>query len=203
MTARLGNPHKSALLALMALAREVPNPELQEIAGFTITGEVRTTLNDDGLVDSRKVGRAFVHELTEKGWAHCAKELTADPPARPGPFGNALYLVLTGLDRYLRRNKLRLADVFQIESPDLEFDIRTAYHKRALKPRDWVRLAEVRPLLNGATKSEVDDVLREMSRAGRAHLAPDSNRKGLTEADHLAAIRVGSEDKHLLAIEES
>jgi hypothetical protein len=207
MTDRLGNQHVSALLTLMVFAREVSNSELRATAGFAITGDIRRDLNKAGYVESRMIGRAFAHELTEAGWARCAQELTNDVPARPGPLGAALYMVLAGLDRFLERKKLRLADVFQPDTPaaggGLEARIRTAYTKLARKPRDWVRLAELRPLLNGASKAEVDEVLREMSRDRRARIAAISNSKLLTDADHAAAVRIGGQDNHQIAVEES
>ena len=49
----------------------------------------------------------------------------------------------------------------------------------------------------------MDETLLKMVRTGYAHLVPDSNRKVLTDEDHAAAIRIGGEDKHLMAIEES
>jgi hypothetical protein len=49
----------------------------------------------------------------------------------------------------------------------------------------------------------VDEVLLRMMKTGTVHLAPDSNRKMLTEADHEAAVRIGGENNHLIAIEES
>jgi hypothetical protein len=87
----------------------------------------------------------------------------------------------------------------------------------AAKHGDWVRLARLRPLLSdkggeGLPKETVDAVLvgmitRVLStsdgfQATCVHLAPDSNRKALTADDHDAAIRIGTEDKHLLAIED-
>lgn len=196
----LGNAHKAALLALMALGREVPNPELKKLAGFSITGKVRTFLEDEKYIACRQVGQTFHNQLLDKGWDYCARELLADRPDRPGPFGNALYLILARLNGYAQRTGLSLREVFQEGLAD---QIRAAYQTLAVKPREFVRLAELRALLNGADKARVDGVLKELSRDGLAHLAPDSNRKDLTEADHAAAIRVGGEDKHLLAIEES
>jgi hypothetical protein len=73
----------------------------------------------------------------------------------------------------------------------------------AKEPRDWVRLADLRPLLNGAGQTDVDGVLKSMSRAREAQLAPDPDRKSLTAADRAAAVRIGGEDNHLIAIEES
>jgi hypothetical protein len=209
MADQLPNRHVSALFVLMGLARPASNTELAELAGIRIDGEVRRRLNDERLVDSaRASGRApYVHELTDRGWLRCEELLTADRPERPGSLGNALHAVLAGLERYLRRQNLRLADVFrpatELTRDELEPHIRAAYAKLARRPRDWVRLAELRPMLDGASREDVDGVLRDMSRARQAHLVPDSNRKVLTEADHAAAIRIGGEDNHLLAIEGS
>lgn len=83
----------------------------------------------------------------------------------------------------------------------LESLIREVYYDLSVKPQDWIRLARIRPRLNGADKSEVDDVLLKMMKTGTVHLAPDSNRKVLTDADHAAAVRIGGEDLHLMAIE--
>ncbi|GAA3013036.1 hypothetical protein [Actinokineospora diospyrosa] len=90
-----------------------------------------------------------------------------------------------------------------LEPAALESLIRRVYEELSVKPQDWVRLAKLRPELNGAAKSEVDEVLLAMVRAGDTHLAPDSNRKVLTEADHAAAVRIGGEDNHLMAVDES
>jgi hypothetical protein len=83
----------------------------------------------------------------------------------------------------------------------LEQGIRDAYRKLSVKPQDWIRLAKLRPLVNGGRR-EVDATLMDLLKRGDAHLAPDSNTKTLTEADHGAAIKVGSEWKHLLCFDE-
>lgn len=83
----------------------------------------------------------------------------------------------------------------------LESRIRNAYEELSVKQQDWVRLSKLREKLGNPDKAEMDRVLRAMARTGRVHLAPSSNRKALTAADHAAAHRIGSEDKHLIAIE--
>jgi hypothetical protein len=207
MADRLGNPHRAALLALMAAAKEVSNTELEVIAGFRIKKDVRERLNNLGLVTSQTKATPHVHELTDKGWAWCAEELTAERPPGAGSLGGAFYAVLAGLERFLRREPRRLADVFQPDGEvlheDLETRIHNAYRKLARAPRDWVRLADLRPLLNGASAAEVDRVLKEMSKTRRANLSPISNSKVLTDADHAAAISIGNQDNHQIAIEES
>jgi hypothetical protein len=205
MNDRLTNQDVSALLTLMTVAREIDNSELAELTGIRITGEVRRRLNDQGLVVSTRAGnKPYVHDLTDKGWVRCRYEFsTAERPERPGYFGYVLFALLKGLDRYLDRDGRELADVFQPASADLETVIRLAYGKLAKEPNDWVRLADLRPLLNGAGQSDVDGVLKSMSRARQAQLAPDPDRKSLTTADRAAAVRIGGEDNHLIAIGES
>ncbi|MEV6824659.1 hypothetical protein [Amycolatopsis sp. NPDC051102] len=208
MTDRLGHKQTAAMLTLMVLGREVPNPELKERVGFTLTGKERTELNDSGYVTSEKAGRTFVHQLTDRGWAWCEKELGAGTPPPPRPQStlcSVLYLVLGGFDGFRRDRNLRLADVFgDSASPepaeDLETRIRVAYRELVREPRGWVALVDLRPKL-GASAAEVDVVLKELSRSGKAHLVPEDNRKTLTAADHEAAIRIGGEDNHLLSIE--
>jgi hypothetical protein len=220
MTDRLGHKQIAAMFTLMVLGREVPNQELEEVVGFTLTGPERTGLKELGYIESDRTGprRSYVHLLSESGWDWCQKELAeGGPPPQRGlsPLASALYVLLGGLEGYLRRTNLRLADVFgpaaedpadvppaEEEEPqgDLETRIRIAYRELVKEPRGWVGLVDLRPKL-GAPAAEVDAVLKELSRLGKVHLVPEDNRKALTAADHEAAIRVGGEDNHLLSIE--
>ena len=80
--------------------------------------------------------------------------------------------------------------------------IRDVYKSLAEKEQDWIRLARIREALgDDVDQAEVTRVLTNMIRGGEVHLAPDSNRKVLTQADHDAAIPMGGEDKNLLCIE--
>lgn len=79
--------------------------------------------------------------------------------------------------------------------------VRQAYATLASGPNDLVRLADLRPLLGGIPPEEINAALKDMSRAGQISLVPDSDRKNLTEADHAAAVKVGGEDNHLIAID--
>ncbi|MGK3202351.1 hypothetical protein [Amycolatopsis sp. MEPSY49] len=219
MTDRLGHKQTAAMFTLMVLGREVPNQELQEVVGFTLTGKDRTNLNALGYVESEPTGprKSFVHVLSDSGWAWCEEELAAgDPPPPRGQstLASALYVLLGGLNEYLVRENKRLFHVFgpgetraepgpiaeATTAGDLEDRIRVAYRELVREPRGWVALVDLRPKL-GAPANEVDAVLKEMSRAGKAHLVPEDNRKVLTPADREAAIRIGGEDNHLLSIE--
>ncbi|MFJ9786578.1 hypothetical protein ACIRSS_43905 [Amycolatopsis sp. NPDC101161] len=216
MTDRLAHKQIAAMFTLMVLGREVPNQELEEVVGFTLTGPERTGLKDLGYILSDRTGprRSYVHQLSDDGWAWCEKELSeSGPPPQRGqsPLASALYVLLGGLNEYLRREDKRLFEVFgpAVETPvdappapegDLETRIRVAYSELVREPRGWVALVDLRPKL-GAPASEVDAVLKELSRTGKAHLVPEDNRKVLTPADREAAIRIGGEDNHLLSIE--
>jgi hypothetical protein len=210
----LGIPERAALLTLMAEARELSNPELKRLVGVDITGQRRHELGRRHLITTRRVGRAFAHELTDKGWNWCADELAGSPPSGAGSGGRALYAVLAGLDRYLERTNRKLADVFlpatvgPVEpeppaGPDAEVRVRTAYRRLARRHGDWVSLTDLRALLPDLDRSEVDAALRRMSRTPLVNIVPAANQKVLTPEDRAAAVRIGMADCHLIAIEAS
>lgn len=110
---KLTHTEKAVLLVLMAEAGEVANPDLKSRFGLDLKAPSRKRLNDLKLIESRIERRRFVHTLADQGWRRCARELGVETPARPGPLGGALYAVLAGLGRFLRRAELSLADVFE------------------------------------------------------------------------------------------
>lgn len=89
-----------------------------------------------------------------------------------------------------------------LDTPEaVEAKVREVYAELATEPQDWIRLARIRARLAGADRELVDEALRRMMRGGTVHLTPESNTKVLTDADRAAALREGSEDLHLIAIE--
>jgi len=201
MPEKYGTHETAALIVLTLENREVPNPELTKDYGIDLREPGRDKLNKAGLIKTRKDKRRFVHQITDAGKAWCEEELTSvEPPPRTGPLVRAVFEMVRRLVHHLQQGDTRLVNALL---PSLESLIRAAYQELSVKQQDWVRLAKLRPKLNGADKDEVDQVLLGMTKTGLVHLAPDSNRKVLTDADHAAAIRIGKEDKHLVAIEES
>jgi hypothetical protein len=196
-TDQLTVPERAALLALMAEARELTNAELHAVAGFSLTGQPRRRLVERKLVTSRKVGRTFAHELTDDGWAWCKDELGAEPPARAGSLGGALYALLAGLRRHLARG----GQLYEIFQPDVGHLIRSANGELADAPGHWVGLAELRELLTGVSRKDVDAELERMASTPGVHVRAASDQKSLTDADHSAAVRFGGDDRHLLMIE--
>ncbi|MEV8440674.1 hypothetical protein AB0425_25105 [Actinosynnema sp. NPDC051121] len=202
MPEKFGNDERAALIVLMLENRDVPNVELDRDLKVRLGKDGRERLNDIGLLQSWKEKNRLWHRITDEGIAWCMDDLAAgEPPSKSGPLSRAQFSALQRFVRYHQRRNT-LAEVFR-DGADLESVIRAAYLELSVKPQDWVRLAKLRPKLNGAEKHEVDAVLLEMVKTGTVHLAPDSNRKVLTDADHAAAVRVAGEDNHLVAIEES
>ncbi|GAA3563487.1 hypothetical protein GCM10022419_050270 [Nonomuraea rosea] len=219
----LSLPEFSALVVLAVEAREVSNTELKERHKLTIDGERRRKLNELKLVESRKPGRAFVHVLTDAGWARLAEDLrTGTIPPQTGSSGAIARALLGWLPRFMRRTDQRLAEVFQPDpQPDsqsgsqpgsqpgdesgrqageLQGRIRDAYARLAAKPGAWVSLAGLRPLLGDVPRARVDEALILMERLPDVNLVPESNQKTLTPGDREAAVIIGEQAKHLLWI---
>ncbi|HEX2134081.1 MAG TPA: hypothetical protein VHH15_21270 [Actinophytocola sp.] len=197
---KLGAKQRAVMFVLMAEARALSNPEMDDLCGLRLDGKERVRLNEMGLVDSTKQGRAFVHELTERGGQWCHDELTAGRPrGENASLVKAFYVVLANLRPYLDHAEVGLADLFHVES--VEDRVRAAYDRLAGEPGDYVRLTELRRGLNGMPRDEVDDVLRELNRTRRAVLVSEDAQESLTQADRDAALRIGNQENHLIAIE--
>ena len=202
MPEKYGNVERAALIALMLEDREVPNTELKGVYGIDLRQPERDRLNKHGLIKTRNEGRKLFHKITKLGVHWCNTKLgDIQAPERSGPLPRAVFPLLCQISLNLRKHNLRFAD---LTGPgDLEALIRAAYDELSDKPHGWVRLAALRARLDGADRSEVDKTLLDMTRTGLVHLAPDSDRRAVTDADRAAAIRVGRDDNHVLAIEES
>ncbi|MCT9934273.1 hypothetical protein N5079_29130 [Planotetraspora sp. A-T 1434] len=213
---KLSLPETAALLVLMLEAREVSNLDLMARYGVTISGKERRNLNEKKLIESWKQGRAFTHVLTDGGWARVAEELRAGTISLPGGSAGILVRVLAaGMGNVLSRTDLSLADVFgpheepasaaspepeESTASELETRIRAVYAQLAEKPGAWVSLTELRPLLDGATGTEVDQELRRMNRMPDVNIIPESNQKDLSARDRDAAVIIGDQQKHHLSI---
>ncbi|OBF33261.1 hypothetical protein A5724_19520 [Mycobacterium sp. ACS1612] len=200
--ADLTGTERSVLLVLMAEARPVPNPDLVAL-GPKLDKPGRDKLNALGLIESDRSSGRFVHELTDRGWRLCHDILAAGPPPRSTGPAKTLYTVLGSLARYLRRADLSLADVFGSDGQapaTAEERIRRAYADLAPRPGGWVSLTLLRTELADTPRAEVDAALHSLFRAPDVSLIPEENQKVLTAADRGAAVVIGDESKHLIAI---
>lgn len=202
-------PSDSAiLLALMAEARAMLNTELKERFGIDVDKDRREKLNRLQLVRSERSGRTFVHELDDKGWVEVQGTLDVSSPKARAIGGALAALHANVRERVLPRSGCRnLGELFSRgdiapaqAAGGLEVRLRHAYAALATEPGAWVSLRRLRPFFADVPRADVDEALRALSRADDVNLAPENNQKTLTDADRAAAIHVGGQDKHLLAI---
>ena len=197
---------QAVLLVLMAESRPVANPDLARL-GPELRAPNRAKLNRLRLIDSTKVGRSLVHELTDEGWRACKEVIGAPPPPRSSGQGRALYAVLAGLRRYFERENLAPGDVFLPEDDhavlegDVAGRVRSAYGRLAARPGGWVGLVRMRAELADVSRHELDTTLERMYSQDGVSLIPEENQKVLTTADREAAVEIGGQRRHLIAIE--
>lgn len=205
----LTGTEQAILLVLMAESRPVPNPELERL-GPKLDKPQRDRLNRLGLIETTGT-RPLVHELTDAGWALCRALFGAATPARSSGQGRTMYTLLNALHRYFEQAELVPADVFlpadepeeltQLPGAAPEIQLRTAYSGLAARPGGWVSLLRLRQAVPGLTRPTVDAALINLYQQPGVSLIPEENQKVLTPADREAAVEIGNQDKHLIAIE--
>lgn len=207
---------RSVLLVLMAEARQVPNAYLTSDRKLELAKARRDDLERRGLIKVEMKGRRVFVDLTERGWRWCRELRPDEVPPHAGHGGSAAYTLLAGIQRYLDRHDLSLPEFFSrlsepepsppeptedVTAPtDVEARIRKAYEELAPNPGAWVKLADLRPLLGGVARSEQDQALVKLNRTQDVSIVPESNQKVLMDRDHAAAVRIGNQFKHLIAI---
>jgi hypothetical protein len=202
---------RAVLFALLGEARQVANPELEQLIGVRLDGADRRQLNARKYVESTKVGRAYVHELSDAGWRWCAQALAAPPGERASSLERAHYMVFGLFARHLDAAGLTLADIVgptagapagaPASAADLTASIETGYRSLAAAAGEFVSLRELRLRVADRARPDVDAALTTMFTAQRINLIPQSNQQALSDADREAALRIGGEYKHLISIE--
>jgi hypothetical protein len=201
---------RCALLVLMAEAREVPNSYLENERKIVLKKkEHRDPLQAAGLIAVRQERRGgpVSMELTERGWSRAKAELGQPVPPRAGSAGAALYAVLDKVGQFIDRSKISPGEFFappiddEIDvEPDVEARIRKAYGELAPRAGAWIMLDKIRRALGPISREEVDGALISLHRAPDVRLVPESNQKVLTDSERAAAVSIGNQDKHLIAI---
>ncbi|WFE37826.1 hypothetical protein [Micromonospora sp. WMMD998] len=201
------------LVVLMAEAREVLNTELRDRYHLDVRKPQRDKLTRLHYVASRKSGSTYALQLDDKGWVRMQGDL--DFALRgASALGAALTALQTNLrDRVLARSGCAtLAELFALTDvrasapapadPAGALTARVVSACRALadEPGAWVSLRRLRPFFADVPRDDLDEALRRLSREPDVTIAPESNQKTLTEADIRAALRLGGQENHLLAI---
>jgi hypothetical protein len=189
------------LILLMIEGRQISNKEMKERHGVTLISPTYQRLNGAGLVDSKTARRPYLHELTKQGRKALGVplEVGEDKKKRSNPEADKLWAALSALHKY------HLGGKDQPQAPQPVHDglgdrIRTAYADLAAEPGAWVSLTRLRPLFSDVSKADLDKALELLLDAPDVDLEPEPNQKTLRVADRKAAVNIGGEDRHLLAI---
>ncbi len=86
-------------------------------------------------------------------------------------------------------------------SADLEQQIRRAYWAIARRPQDWIRLTDLRNMIDVEDAVMDAELTRLYFKFGDIHLVPEADQKQLTEEDRARALRIRGQANHLIAIE--
>jgi len=184
-------PTDYAFLILLKIeGREISNTEMDNIHGVRLIGEDFARLNGRGYVDSDTKRRPYRHTLHPNGSKLLDSPLKVAKEDKQKE--NPLWAALSAL------HECHLPDGSRPRT--LDERIRAAYADLATQPGAWVSLSRLRPLFDEVSKADLDTALRRLLDAPDVNLEPEPNQKTLTVKDRRAAVRIGGEDRHLLAI---
>lgn len=197
-------PEFNLLLALVHLRGSGTTADFKPAFDFD---KVETTaqrgLTERELIVIDRGVRPFVYELTDAGWLAARQLLSAPAPAKVSPrTARILWAVIGDFAAHMDRTGTELADIYpaRIQHSTAE-RIVEVYHKLVESPADWLPLATLREHLEDQDREAVDKALTEMYTDRAIQLIAEANQKTLTSADREAAIWLGGEYRHLVAIE--
>lgn len=191
---------QAILLTLLAGARAMTNSELKEMGRVEIERRDREFLVHHQLIDFKQL-RAYHYWLTKTGsrWIDNSFAL-GPPPARAGAVGGSLFVIWRALRQNLERS-LRQSSASSFLNPTSEQQVRDVYAWYVGQTGRTVSLRHIRESLPEIGREDLDKVLDEMSLLPDVSLLPEPNRKALSEADREAAVMIGGQDRHGIAIE--
>ncbi|NMO56456.1 hypothetical protein HH310_35420 [Actinoplanes sp. TBRC 11911] len=203
----LTSVQRYVLLTLMIKAAPLENPMVSN----SLKADKRVQLEQWGYIEVNREKRPFLLELTQKGHDRAIAELEGERPERSGTIGLALYSALEFLRNLMSRTGTNAEDLFRfrlsgpvqaIAEPDAEIEerIRKAYSAVSARPGDYVMLDELRNALPDVGRKDLDAALIKLNLARDVSLVPESNQKVLTDGQRTAAVSIGNQFKHLIAI---
>jgi hypothetical protein len=208
----LDSGDRALLVLLMTIGTDVANVDLAEVHGADVKKERRDKVEKLRLITVVKIDNRISVGLTDNG-RDAVLEMITNPPAPGGGLQvAATNALLAQAGRHLAHNGGKPADFFQASGDvaiqphvDLDLDaikerVQEAYRQLARRPGDWVKLGALRGRLGGIPRDRVDQALTELNRTASVTVAPDANQKSLTAADREAAVVIGNQPKHAIAI---
>jgi hypothetical protein len=160
------------------------------------------------LVKAHRAGRGNALELTDKGREWSSRDIGNETPGKLSPFNAVVvYKLLNGIAAGLALRGLTLSELISGSAQPMPpgstvtEQIKTAYRRLAKQPGAWVYLSELRPLVAGASKADVDSALKALYTDKKIDLTLVADQKSLTAVQRAAALRLGVADMHLIAME--
>jgi len=212
----------AALLILLAEAGPVSNVRLIQDHRCQLKKRSRERLERLKLIEVERASGRLVLTLSEEGWAHCRTQLAvASAPPGSGAVGGALYAVLRRWGRFLAARRLSLDEFVTASNTPaatgapageqapgeqapgeqaVEERVRAAYRMIAARAGDLVSLADLRDLVGDLAAADVDAALRRLHRRRGVTLVPEANQKTLDVRTRAAAVTIGDQPKHSIAM---
>jgi hypothetical protein len=209
----------STLLILLAEACPVSNVRLTQDHRCQLKKASREKLERLNLIEVERASGRLVLTLSETGWAHCRSQLAAGsaPPAS-GAIGGALYAVLQLWGRFLTAQRLSLSEFVAASNAPTAADapagdrmldeqveerLRAAYRMISPRAGEMVSLADLRDQVGDLVRADIDAALRRLHRQRGVTLVPEANQKTLDPRTRAAAVVIGDQPKHSIAMAAS
>jgi hypothetical protein len=210
--AELSSVDYSFLAILTAEEREISNTELDEIYGFRLIGKPLKRLLETKYIATDKKRSPYKHVVTAAGRRALAGRWELDDDHVEKGEGRSarerqLWAGLVAMQNLLAGgggaaepvNRAPAAETTG-EPADLDGRIRSAYGKLAPTPGAWVDLTALRKQLADVPKTDLDQALKAMLRDDDVRLEPEPFGHRVGDAERQAAVHIGGEDRHKLAI---
>jgi hypothetical protein len=185
------------LILLQIENTTISNAAMQERYGVRLIGGSCARLRDAQLIETEKLGSMYHHTLKPAGTKVLTVPLKADAPKSEKEVWAALAALHTSR---LDDRKAAPAAEPEVDPRPAEDQIRGAYAGLATERGAWVSLTRLRAALPGLPKDDIDKALVRLGKEPDVNLEPEANQKRLTAEDRRAAVRIGGEYRHLLAI---
>jgi hypothetical protein len=196
-------PKQALVLWKLLITREEPaqskiKPELKSAE--------RKSLVSAGLITLKKRDRAEHIILTDKAWDWAVEHFQVAFPKKATSAIPVLEALLQLVGDYLQSNQIPLSDFLVTQTKpagkNLEEKVREAYTRISGGCYNVrVRLSELRQYLSKLSRTEIDETLRSMQRAGKLVLMHLDNPQDIGNKDEQAAIDIGGHKHHIVYME--
>jgi hypothetical protein len=205
--AELSSVDYSFLAILQSEEREISNTEMEQKYGFRLVARPLQRLLAAEYIYTDKEHTPYRHIITKAGIKALATQWGMDDDhvgkgERRTLRDRQHWAGMVALQNLLARSGAPSGPgAPTIEKPaDLDGRIREAYGKLASTPGAWVDLTALRGQLADVPKADLDRALKDLLRDDDVRLEPEPFGHRVGPEERRAAVHIGGEDRHKLAI---